>query len=71
MVKLWKCKVNNYSWDYPNTIYATSREAAEQKRKQYPAADRVEYAGMFTNENAKILLCTDAAEEYFYYVKTF
>lgn len=71
MIKLWKCRVNNWQWDYPRTIYATSREEAEQERNKYPACDEVQYAGRFTEKNAKKKLCADPMEEYFDYVKTF
>lgn len=64
MVKLWKVKVNNWGWDYPATIYTKSREDAEKESEKYPVSDRVEYAGMFTEEKAKRMLSRDPMEEY-------
>lgn len=60
-ISLWKVTVNNWGWDRPKTIYATSRQEAEEIRSKYPAADSVEYAGKFTHENAMRLL---GKEEY-------
>ena len=56
MVKLWKVTVNNWGWDNPRTYYAVSREEAEKIRSKFPAADPVQYAGRWTEENAKNLL---------------
>lgn len=55
-MKLWSVKVNNWDWNYPRTLYATSREKAEAISDRYPAADRVVYAGNFSDANAKIIL---------------
>ena len=55
-MKLWKVQCNDWGRDFPFVIYATSREEALQKARQYPAHDNVEYAGNFTEENAKKLL---------------
>lgn len=56
MVKLWRIRVNNWGWDNPRTYYAESREKAEEIGNKFPAADAVQYAGRFTEENAKILM---------------
>lgn len=56
MIKLWKVKCNEWGRDFPFVVYATSREEAEQKANKYHAHDCVEYAGNFTEANAKKLL---------------
>lgn len=56
MIKLWSVTVNNWGWDSPRTYYAKSREAAEEIAAKYPAADRVQYAGNYTDERATQLL---------------
>lgn len=55
-MKLWKTTVNNWGWDAPKTLYFASREDAEKAYRRYPAADRVEYAGNYTQENADRLI---------------
>lgn len=59
MKKLWRVTVNNWGWDQPRTIYAESRAEAEKIGSKYPASDRVEYAGNYTDENAERLLGVD------------
>lgn len=56
MTKLWKTTVNSYGWNNTATLYATSREEAEEIYNSFPAADPVEYAGNFADEKAKELL---------------
>ena len=56
MKKLWKVKVNNIGWYNPQTLYAGSREEAEDLAAKQDAADKVKYAGYFTDENADRLL---------------
>ena len=56
MTKLWKVKENDWGRDYPLTIYAESREEALQKASKYPAHDNPEYAGRYSEENAKKLM---------------
>lgn len=58
-MKLWKVKVNGWGWDYPITIYAKSRREAEEIAERYPARDNVEYAGNFTEANAREMLGED------------
>lgn len=62
MKKLWKVTVNNWGWDAPKTKYFESRKDAEECAKQYPASDRVLYAGMFTDQNADVLTWKDKYE---------
>ena len=54
-MKLWKVTVNNWGWDNPRTIYTKSRAEAAKIAEKYPAADKIEYAGNFTDENAERL----------------
>lgn len=54
-VKLWKVTVNNWGWDTPRTYYFQTREEAQQAYDSAPAADPVQYAGLFTEENAQRL----------------
>ena len=63
-MKLWKVKVNNFGWNAPSVIYASSREEAEEIYRKYPAADRVEYAGNFAEPKAKRLLGKEEKEEF-------
>ena len=56
MIKLWRVTVNNWGWDSPKTFYAVSRDYAEKIRAKYPAADPVQYAGNYTEDNAARLL---------------
>lgn len=55
-MKLWKVRVNNWGWDRPCTMYARSRREAEEIADKYSAADDVQYAGNFTEANARELL---------------
>lgn len=61
-MKLWKVVINNWGWEGPRTRYARSREEAEQIGAAHPAADPVEYAGDFTEANARRLLGEDDEE---------
>ena len=58
-MKLWKVRVNNWGWDSARTYYFKSREEAKEFSNKYPASDDVEYAGNFTEKNAKYLLGED------------
>lgn len=53
MKKLWKVKVRDWGWAESRTIYAESRKEAENIAWIFPAADRPEYAGNFTDKNAQ------------------
>lgn len=55
MKKLWKVRVNNWGWSSPRTKYFESREEAQKCADQHPAADKVEYAGRFTDYNADMM----------------
>lgn len=55
-MKLWKVTVNNWGWDQAQTLYAKSREEAQQIHDEYPAADDVQYAGNFREEKARELI---------------
>ena len=54
-IKLWKVTVNNWGWDAPKTLYFKNREDAAAAHDKYPAADNVEYAGMFSADHAEKL----------------
>lgn len=58
-IKLWKVQVNNWGWDAPRTFFFSSREEAVAFSDQFPAADGVEYAGLYTETNAKRMLGVD------------
>ena len=49
MKKLYKVTVNNYGWDSTKTLYFETKEAAQAAYEKYPAADRVQYAGRFSD----------------------
>lgn len=55
-MKLWKVKVNNWGWDRPQTFYAKTREEAQEIAGKYPAADKIQYAGNYSEARAKELL---------------
>ena len=55
-MKLWSVKVNNWGWDSARTLYAESKEAAAKMAAEFPAADRVKYAGNFREETAAEML---------------
>ena len=55
-MKLWKVTVNNWTWDAPRTYYAPSRAEAERIAGNFPAADRIQYAGNFNPDTAGALL---------------
>lgn len=57
-MKLWSVKVNNWGWNEARTMYAASKAEAQAIADQYPAADKVEYAGNFREATAKKLLDT-------------
>ena len=52
MKKLYKVTVNNYGWDTTKTLYFETKEAAQAAYEKYPAADRVQYAGRFSETRA-------------------
>ena len=52
MKKLYKVTVNNYGWDSTKTLYFETKEAAQAAYEKYPAADRVQYAGRFSETRA-------------------
>ena len=52
MKKLYKVTVNNYGWDSTKTLYFETKEAAQAAYEKYPAADRVQYAGRFSDSLA-------------------
>lgn len=62
-MKLWKVTVNNWGWDNPRTYYFKAKDEAQEFSNKYPASDGVEYAGNFTDKNAKRLLCEDEDED--------
>ena len=55
-IKLWSVTVNNWGWDKPKTIYGLCREDCEKIASEYPAADPVRYAGMYTKEKAMAMV---------------
>lgn len=57
-MKLWKVTVNNFGWNSAKTLYAESKEAAASLAAKYPAADRISYAGNFSDAKAKVMLAT-------------
>lgn len=63
MIKLYKVTINNWGRSIPKIIYATSKEAAEQIASRYPASDPVQYAGCYTDANAKKLLAQYGEDE--------
>lgn len=63
MIKLYKVTVNNWGCSAPKTIYATSKEAAEQIASKYPASDPVQYAGRYAEENAVKILAQYGEDE--------
>lgn len=52
MKKLYKVTVNNFGWDSAKTLYFETKEAAQAAYEKYPAADRVQYAGRFSETRA-------------------
>ena len=52
MKKLYKVTVNNFGWDSTKTLYFETKEDAQAAYEKYPAADRVQYAGRFTEARA-------------------
>ena len=52
MKKLYKVTVNNFGWDSTKTLYFETKEDAQAAYGKYPAADRVQYAGRFTEARA-------------------
>lgn len=56
MTKIWKVTVNNWGWDNARTYYYKTRKEAQQMHDRMPAADPVEYAGLYTDANARKLL---------------
>lgn len=52
MKKLYKVTVNNFGWDSTKTLYFETKEAAQAAYEKYPAADRVQYAGRFSETRA-------------------
>lgn len=52
MKKLYKVTVNNYGWDSTKTLYFETKEAAQAAYEKYPAADRVQCAGRFSEARA-------------------
>ena len=52
MKKLYKVTVNNFGWDSARTLYFETKEAAQAAYEKYPAADRVQYAGRFSEARA-------------------
>ena len=52
MKKLYKVTVNNYGWDSTKTLYFETKEEAQAAYEKYPAADRVQYAGGFSEARA-------------------
>ena len=52
MKKLYKVTVNNYGWDSARTMYFETKEDARAAYEKYPAADRVQYAGRFSESRA-------------------
>ena len=63
MTNLWKVTVNNWGWDRPMTYHFRTRKEAQEASNRYPASDGVEYAGNFTDMNAKRLLGEDRDED--------
>lgn len=59
MKKLYKVTVNNYGWDSARTLYFETKEAAQAAYEKYPAADRVQYAGLFSATRAAELTRDD------------
>lgn len=55
-MKLWKVTVNGWGWDRPRAYYAASRAEAERIADNFPASDRVQYAGNFNPDYARYLL---------------
>lgn len=58
-MKLWKVTVNNWGWSNARTYYFKGKAEAKKFSSKYPASDGVEYAGNFTEKNAKRLLLED------------
>lgn len=52
MKKLYKVTVNNFGWDSTKTMYFETKEDAQAAYEKYPAADRVQYAGRFSETRA-------------------
>lgn len=63
MIKLYKVTVNNWGRSVSKTIYAASFEVAEQIASRYPTSDPVQYAGRYTDSNAKKILAQYGEEE--------
>lgn len=62
-MKLWKVKVNNWGWPNPRTYFFRSKDEAWKFSNKYSASDGFEYAGNYTDKNARKLLCEDSDDD--------
>ena len=62
-MKLWKVTVRNWGWSSARTYYFKDKAEAREFSGKYTASDGVEYAGNYTEKNAKALLCEEDEED--------